>query len=55
MKIGNSFLFDAEKQLFIDILFEFKRAVMFNNYKMNLLDLSIELSIFIPTVLYELW
>jgi len=55
MKIGNGFLSDAEKQLFIDILFEFEGAIAFTDSEMGLLDPSIELPVVIPTVPHEPW
>ena len=55
MKIGNGLLSDAEKQLFIDILFEFEGAIAFTDSEMGLLDPSIELPVVIPTVPHEPW
>ena len=55
MKIGNGFLSDAEKQLFIDILFEFEGAIAFTDSEMGLLDPSIEPPVVIPTVPHEPW
>src|SRR5436190_23953802 len=38
MKIGPGFLTPSEKQLFIDILFEYKAAITFDESEMGLLD-----------------
>ena len=37
MKIGTGFLSDAEKQLFIDILFKYESAIAFDDSEMGLL------------------
>jgi hypothetical protein len=50
MNIGNGFLTPAEKQLFIDILFEYEAAIAFDESKMGLLDPSIEPPVIIHTV-----
>ena len=42
MQIGTGFLLDAEKKLFIDILYEYKGAIAFEDSEMGLLDPSIK-------------
>ena len=42
MKIGNGSLSPAERQLFVDILFEHEAAIAFDESEMGLLDPSIE-------------
>jgi hypothetical protein len=42
MKIGNGLLTEKERQLFVDILFEFEAAVAFEDSEMGLLDPSID-------------
>ena len=55
MKIGVGFLSEKEKQLFIDILFEYEGAVAFDESEMGLLDPSIEPPVVIPTVPHTPW
>ena len=56
MKIGTEFLSDAEKQLFIDILFEFEGAIAFDDSEMGLLNPAIEPPVHIRnTKLYDKW
>ena len=50
MKIGSNFLSLQERQLFINILFEFKGAVAFDEMEMGMLHESIEPPIEIHTV-----
>ena len=42
MKIGNDFLSPTERQLFIDILFDYEGTIAFDESEMSLLDPSIE-------------
>ena len=55
MKIGNGFLSDAERQLFVDILFEYEGAVAFEDSEMGLLHDDVEPPIEIHTVPHEPW
>ena len=55
MNIGTGFLSDQEKQLFIDILFEFEGAIAFDDSEMGLLDSSIEPPVVIHTVPHFPW
>ena len=55
MKIGTGFLTKEEKQLFIDILFEFERAIAFEDSEMGLLNPAIEPPIYIHTVPHITW
>ena len=55
MKIGTGFLSDSEKQLFIDILFEFEGAIAFDDSEMGLLNPAIEPPIHIHTVPHVPW
>ena len=55
MKIGTEFLSDAEKQLFIDILFEYEGAIAFDDSEMGLLNLAIEPPVHINTVPHVPW
>jgi hypothetical protein len=50
MKIGNNFLSPAEKQLFVNILFEYACAIAFDESEMGLLHSSIEPPVVIHTV-----
>ena len=50
MKIGTGFLTEVEKQLFIDILFEFEGVIAFEDSEMELLNPAIEPPIHIHTV-----
>ncbi len=52
MKIGTGYLREAERKLFVDILYEFEAAVAFDESEMGLLDPSIEPPIVIPTIPY---
>ena len=54
MHISEGFLTNTEKQLSIDILFEYKDAIAFDDLEIELLNPVIELSVAIQTVLYEL-
>jgi hypothetical protein len=53
MKIGGDFLSVEEKQLFIDILYEFEGALAFDEPEMGLLHESIEPPVEIHTVPHE--
>jgi hypothetical protein len=55
MNIGNFFLSEAEKQWFIDILFEYEGAVAFDDSEMGLLNPAIEPLIVIHTVPHTPW
>jgi hypothetical protein len=55
MKIGNGFLSDAERQLFVDILFEYEGAVAFDNSEIGLFNPAIEPPIEIRTVPHDPW
>ena len=55
MHIGDEFLSDAEKQLFIDILYQFEGAVAFNDEEMGLLKPSVEPPIIIHTIPHVPW
>jgi hypothetical protein len=55
MKIGVGFLSCPEKQLFIDILFDFESAIAFDESEMGLLDPSIEPPVVIHTVPHVPW
>jgi hypothetical protein len=55
MKIGNGFLSDAEKQLFIDILYEYEGAVAFDDSEMGLLNPEIEPPVVMHTVPHVPW
>ena len=50
MKIGIEFLSPTERQLFIDILFEYEAAVAFDESEMRLFDPSIESLVIIHTI-----
>jgi hypothetical protein len=55
MKIGVGNLSVAEKQLFIDILFEFEGAIAFEDSEMGLLNSEIEPPIHINTIPHSPW
>ena len=55
MKISTGFLPKGEKQMFIDILFEFEGAIAFEDSKMGLLNPAIEPPIPIHTVPHVPW
>ena len=55
MKIGGTFLSVEEKQLFVNILFEFEGTITFDESEMGLLHESIEPPIEIHTVSHILW
>ena len=55
MKIGVGFLSGPEKQLFIDILFEYEGAIAFDETEMGLLDPSIEPPVVVHTVPHTPW
>lgn len=55
MKIGVRFLSTPEKQLFIDILFEYEDAIAFDDSEMGLLDPEIESPIKIHTIPHQPW
>ena len=55
MKIDNDFLSPAERQLFIDILFDYERAIAFDESEMGLLDPSIESSVVIHMIPHTPW
>jgi hypothetical protein len=55
MKIGTGFLSEAEKQLFVDILFEYEAAIAFDDSEMGLLRPEIEPPVIIHTVPHSPW
>ena len=55
MKIGNGSLSPAERQLFVDILFEHEAAIAFDESEMGLLDPSIEPPVVIHTIPHTPW
>src|SRR5437762_9350173 len=55
MKIGTGFLTKEEKQLFIDILFEFEGAIAFEDSEIGLLNPAIEPPIHIHIVPHVPW
>ncbi len=55
MKIGTGYLREAERKLFVDILYEFEAAVAFDESEMGLLDPSIEPPVVIPTIPHTPW
>ena len=55
MNIDSNFPSDAERQLFIDIFFEFEAAVAFNDSEMELLNSEIQPSVVIHTISHALW
>lgn len=55
MQIGGNFLSDAEKQIFIDILFQFEGAIAFDDSEMGLLNPEIEPPVTIHTIPHVPW
>jgi hypothetical protein len=55
MKIGTGFLSDAEKALFIDILFKYEGAIAFDESEMGLLNPEIEPPVIVHTVPHTPW
>ena len=55
MKIGNGFLSELEKHLFVEILFEYEGAIAFDDTEMGLISEDIEPPVEIHTVPYEPW
>jgi len=55
MRIGTGLLSEAEKQLFIDILFEYEGAIAFDDSEMGMLKPEIEPPIVIHTVPHKPW
>jgi hypothetical protein len=55
MRIGEGFLSDAEKQLFIDILFEYEGAIAFDDSEMGMVKPEIEPPVIIHTIPHEPW
>jgi hypothetical protein len=55
MTIGDGLLWESEKQLFVDILFEFEAAIAFDDSEMGLLKPEIEPPIVIHTVPHKPW
>ena len=55
MNIGGNFLTPAEKQVFIDILYEFEGALAFDDTEMGLLDPRIEPPVEVSTVPHSPW
>ena len=55
MRIGEGFLTDEEKQLFIDILFEYEGAIAFTDAEMGMIRPEIEPPVIIHTVPHEPW
>ena len=50
MKIDTDFLTEKEKQIFINILYEYEGAIAFDDSEMGLLDSAIEPPMVIHTV-----
>ena len=55
MRIGGDFLSEAEKQLFVDILFNYEGAIAFDDTEMGMLKSEIEPPIIIHTVPHKPW
>jgi len=55
MQIGTGFLSKEERQLFVDILFEFEGAVAFEDSEIGLLSAAIEPPVHINTVPHSPW
>ena len=55
MNIGTNFLSPEEKQLFIDILFKYERAIAFDDSEISLLHPEIEPPVVIHTVPRSPW
>lgn len=55
MKIGVGFLRDAERKLFIDILYEFEGAVAFEVSEMGFVKPEIEPPVVIHTFRHDPW
>ena len=55
MRIGHGFLSENEKQLFVDILYEFEAAIAFDDSEMGLLDPAIERPVVMHTVPHAPW
>src|SRR5436190_4531175 len=55
MQIGTGLLWEGEKQLFIDILFEHEGAIAFDDSEMGLLKPEIEPPVVIHTVPHTPW
>jgi len=55
MNIGTGFLSEAEKQLFVEILFKYEGAVALDETEMGPFSADIEPPIMIHTVPYEPW
>jgi len=55
IQIGNGFLTKEEKQMFVDILFEYEGAIAFDDSEMGLLDPAIEPPVVIHTIPHVPW
>ena len=55
MRIGGDFLSDAEKQLFVNILFDYEGAIAFDDSEMGILKPEIEPPIVMHTVPHKPW
>jgi reverse transcriptase-like protein len=55
MNIGGDYLTPAERQLFVDILFEFEGAIAFDESEMGLLHSDVEPPVKIHTVPHQPW
>ena len=55
MKIGGGFLTEEERQIFVDVLFEFEGALAFTDSEMGLLHESIEPPVIVHTVPHTPW
>lgn len=55
MKIGPGFLSPEERQIFVDILYEYEGAIAFDESEMGLLDPSIEPPVVIHTIPHAPW
>src|SRR5919108_1196062 len=55
MNIGGDYLTSAEKQLFVDVLFEYEGAIAFDESEMGLLHSDVEPPVKINTVPHQPW
>ena len=55
MQIGTGFLFEAEKQIFIDILYQYEGVIAFDDSEKRLLKPAIEPPVVIYTVPHIPW
>ena len=55
MRIGGDFLSAAEKELFVEIIFDYESAIAFDDSEMGMLKSEIELPIVIHMVAHKPW